>query len=352
MADVGQDLLVVASSENITNFEPSNEALLQVAADLLDAELPAPYTSEGLKDLAMEAGMLAVGLPLGRPVAELLVETVGRHYQRSQFEEWHQLSPEQRGARLVDVRELVVALMLELLFRSPLGQNAMPGLRVLQADDEELDQLTCADGRFTPFVVYAAHPRNENYYFRLADYHPSLVKDKRAEFIDLAASLGAKRITLLAENGASTEGNVHAGVEGVSNVASASAEAGGHSRTRKGFEVAVEFTDLPLTPPRLPESTHWLATEPLWNTMANARLNYWVTSFRVKFSYASDFGINAEFEAGVKGLGLKAGGEFHQQKNVDQEYLVEFWPRDSYPDATPAMDAHPKEAMVEVAPSD
>ena len=78
----------------------------------------------------------------------------------------------------------------------------------------------------------------------------------------------------------------------------------------------------------MPPNLVWYHHEPLWKALCDARLAHGVSSFKVGFSYKSDFGIDASLCAKIEGIGLKVGGTFEGSEMVEQEYEVTFWRRD------------------------
>ena len=64
--------------------------------------------------------------------------------------------------------------------------------------------------------------------------------------------------------------------------------------------------------------------------MIETRLKQWATRLDISFRYTSTYELTADVAAGIEGLGLSLGGEYEKQESVDNEYVVEFWPRESY----------------------
>jgi len=206
-----------------------------------------------------------------------------------------------------------------------------PSLRILAEHDDLLKLLAASDKEFQTGVVYAGHPADQKFFIRLSDYHQYLLNDKRAEFLKIAASLGCHKITLTENEGVQKKGGVKAGVEGVEEIGDISASVNARSSENRGFKLSAEFEKPEGDKlPYIPEDLRWLNLEPLWQSMVTSRLENWVSSFQVEFSYDTDFGVNASLAALVEKIGLKIGGSFHEQKNIRQTYQVDFFPRSCY----------------------
>jgi hypothetical protein len=158
-----------------------------------------------------------------------------------------------------------------------------------------------------------------------ARFHSHLLDEKRAEFVRLAAALGARSIRLVQSEDERRVVGAQAGVNGT-NIADVGLGAAKHKRSAASFDLSATF-ERPSSRPTLPKNLHWIAHEPLWQAMAEARLHHGASSFAVSFTYDQDFGVDAAAQLAIEGVGLKAGGKIMHTQSVSQMYEVEFWPR-------------------------
>jgi hypothetical protein len=233
-----------------------------------------------------------------------------------------------RGAYVRSIMHVLKPLLKSLLAVN--SDRALPDLRVYSEGEPRLAELSSADGRFLTNVVYSAHPGDQNFFVRLADYHSFLLNEKRGEFLRLAGALGAKSIRL-AETDA-REQKATATFAAGDGSAKFESKLKMRDRTDSMFTLASEF-DRPGTRvrPHVPDRLRWIQLEPLWSAMAQVRLANWQLKHRVVFDYSNDFSVDAKLAARVGTLGLSCGGSFHGAHSVRQEYEVEFFSRSEYP---------------------
>jgi hypothetical protein len=156
-----------------------------------------------------------------------------------------------------------------------------------------------------------------------------MLHDKKAEFLNIATSLGAKEIRIASSENREKSGEGRVEVDEPTGQANVKAQASGQASETQEFGVEMRFSQ-PNRPPQKPSDVYWLHREPMWQTMINARLSQWVTEFRVNFSYTSDFGVNADVAASFQQIGLGIGGEYQSREERDNEYIVKFWPEAAY----------------------
>ena len=68
----------------------------------------------------------------------------------------------------------------------------------------------------------------------------------------------------------------------------------------------------------------WLGHEPSWKAIADRRLKFGTSKFKVSLVYGSDFGVTAELSAGLKGVGVKLGGAFAKFETTEWYFEGEF----------------------------
>jgi hypothetical protein len=59
-----------------------------------------------------------------------------------------------------------------------------------------------------------------------------------------------------------------------------------------------------------------VSSEPLWQEVANARLDSGLRAFTLEVNYTDDFGINASLKAKIAGVGLEIGGTFTEYRET------------------------------------
>lgn len=68
--------------------------------------------------------------------------------------------------------------------------------------------------------------------------------------------------------------------------------------------------------PTLPEGLVWFQHEPMWQSVAEGRLNYGSTDFRLEVAYEDDYGINANLSQKVLLTNTGLGGKFEEYKST------------------------------------
>ncbi len=72
----------------------------------------------------------------------------------------------------------------------------------------------------------------------------------------------------------------------------------------------------PTQTPSVPEGLVWLPHEPLWQEVAQARLESGLDSFVIDVRSTDDYGVNTGLKALVAKAGLEAGGAFVEHRNT------------------------------------
>jgi hypothetical protein len=72
----------------------------------------------------------------------------------------------------------------------------------------------------------------------------------------------------------------------------------------------------PTQPASVPPGLVWLPHEPLWQEVAQARLESGLDSFVLDVRSTDDYGVNASLKALVTKAGLEAGGAFVEHRNT------------------------------------
>jgi len=69
-------------------------------------------------------------------------------------------------------------------------------------------------------------------------------------------------------------------------------------------------------PAQIPKDLIWFRSEPLWQEVANARLESGLRSFTIDVKYSDDFGINARLKTKIASVGLELGGTFTEYRET------------------------------------
>lgn len=310
---MGRDrqLLVVKSTAELA---PNDEVLEKIVYDLLQAKPP----STGRKILKKTAQFPLTPLSF----ATLLDKGIELYNSATQNDD-----PEAKGLVIESVKPLILEL-LRKLYNYDL-ESVFPEARIIKPNDPSLAKISCLTGKFRENIVYVAHPRQDDFFLPLAEFHSYLLQDKRGEFVRLASALGAKKIELLDSKIASREAEIGISIPEPSTMSTIGGEITASNRTEANFSLDAMF-DSPTNYPAIPQNLRWFLQEPLWQAMAEARVDHWVNRFKVRFSYAQNFGITTKLEAKIADFGLQAGGSFSSMQQIEQEYLVEFFSKSEY----------------------
>jgi hypothetical protein len=290
-------------------FQPSDERLSRLASTALGISEAVPSFADNLYDFATQQGGVGVAMRAWRD----------HRFSSMGFDA---LSDREKRELFLSTEPMLLELLRRLLHSRKFNAHAL-GLLALPEGDPQVARYRCAGGAFMVGHVYAAHPYDADFYLPVATYHDYLLEEKRAEFVDLAASLGAKTLRLVESDRAETGGHIGADVAGVGG-----AKVGAAHDVSRGFSLTSAFDDTRL-PPNLPSRLVWYPHHPLWQAMARARLDRAIREHTVEFTYNNNFGVDASLSATLDGVGLKLGGNFRDRAAIAQTYVVTFWPKRS-----------------------
>lgn len=173
----------------------------------------------------------------------------------------------------------------------------------------QADRLTFPNGHPLANVVYVGDPGVAGNYYPVASFHRVLFEGKAAEALRLLRSLAATEISVEYSEGFDRG----AGVDlSLALPPGAEVEVGGRatrtSKARSGAKMAMQLS--PNTPARVPNDLIWFRSEPLWQEVANARIEHGLLTFNLEVNYTEDFGVNANLKSKIAGSGLELGGRF------------------------------------------
>lgn len=190
-----------------------------------------------------------------------------------------------------------------------LGIDALP---VAHTEAEAL--LAFPFGHPINNTLYVGHPRAKTLYYPAAQFHRKLFEHKTAEAIRLLRSLGATRIKVESVEGWSSEFFSELDLPLSAKGDQATVEVSGN----RGSESRILWEEhLPGTrTPALPEDLVWYEHEPMWQSVADGRLNYRSKGFSLTVAYKDDYGINAKLDQKVLLTKITLGGKFQEHKST------------------------------------
>lgn len=157
-------------------------------------------------------------------------------------------------------------------------------------------------------VVYVADPGVPGRYFPVSNFHRAMFDDKYSEAIRLLRSLGAERIVIEYLQGYEHAGGITFSASGIEG----DPHGGMKKSSKRGIGATLVMELRPEGRARLPRDLFWYRSEPLWQEIAEARLEHRLQSFNLELRYSDDFGVNGELAARIKDIGLELGGDFRR----------------------------------------
>lgn len=189
------------------------------------------------------------------------------------------------------------------------GENLIP---VSSADAA---QLHFPVGHPRRKVAYIGHPVDPPIYIPVADFHRFLFEHKVAEALRLIRSLGAVTVEVVRVEGWDQTVGVELGVK-LPEAGEADVGVSASQERASGRSVLSTMRLKPTQSPSVPADCVWLPHEPLWQEVAQARLESGLDSFVVDVRSTDDYGVNAGLKALVAKAGLEAGGAFVAHRNT------------------------------------
>lgn len=188
------------------------------------------------------------------------------------------------------------------------------GVPILPITFEQAEVLNFPPGHPREGVVYVCHPAKRDTYYTMADFHRMAFEHKFAEAMTMLMSLGATSIDVMHVSGWSHEfmGGISVSMPSQAGTGSGGAELnlGNSSGKSLLFNAKLNGTHQP----RLAENLAWYHHEPVWQSIADGRLNCGLRSFCLTVNYNDDFGIDMKLNAKVNEAGLQVGGKFENHR--------------------------------------
>ena len=225
---------------------------------------------------------------------------------------------------------LAVNLAMDLVKASK--EMRQGGEDLLTVSSAAAAQLTFPVGHPRKKVAYIVHPVEPRVYIPVADFHRYLFEHKVAEALRTIRSLGAVTIEVSRIEGWDQSVGVNLGTA-VPAAAPVNADVSVTHEHRKGHLVLSTMRLTPTSPPALPENLVWLPHEPLWQEIAQARLESGLDSFTLDVRTADDYGVNASLKALIAKAGLEFGGSYVEHRDTVWRLQGAFSP--AHPDTPP-----------------
>jgi hypothetical protein len=196
-----------------------------------------------------------------------------------------------------------------------LSQMRQGGENLVPVSSAEAARLHFPVGHPRRRVAYIGHPIDPPVYIPVADFHRFLFEHKVAEALRLIRSLGAVTVQVVRVEG--WDQTVGVGIS-VPLPEAHQADLGVSASRERGSGRSVLSTMQlrPTQAPSVPAGLVWLPHEPLWQEVAQARLESGLDSFVIDVRSTDDYGVNAGLKALVAKAGLEAGGAFVEHRNT------------------------------------
>jgi len=196
--------------------------------------------------------------------------------------------------------------------RKAMRQGGQDLVRVSSAD---ATQLRFPVGHPRGKVAYIGHPVDPPVYIPVADFHRFLFEHKVAEALRLIRSLGAVTVAVERLEGWDQSIGVKLGVA-LPDVSQPDVSASAGQERSSTHAVLSTMRLKPIMTPSIPSGCVWLPHEPLWQEVAEARMESGLDSFVLDVRSTDDYGVNASLKALVLKAGLDAGGAFVEHRST------------------------------------
>lgn len=198
------------------------------------------------------------------------------------------------------------------------------GVEIFPISARTASELSFPQGHPRPNILYVRHPVQGRRYYPVASYHHFVFEHKTREAIRLLASLGATAIEVDHERGWSGKfaANLSLPLKPTGSVAGSKA-----SRGRILFSANLDGR----RSPAVPDDLVWFPHEPLWQEIAELRINGGLKGFTLELEYNDNFGVSAELKTKLAGKGpLELGGSFQTHRKTKWTFQGTFRDYRSY----------------------
>lgn len=186
------------------------------------------------------------------------------------------------------------------------GAGKLDDLNIQQVSLTEANALKMPAGKPVVGTVYAPHPCVDGVYYPVASFHHQVFLDKVANANRLLRCLGATDTKIDSVHG--WDKNFDANLTGQVGVVDVGGEAGRSTTSSSNAEFEATYGGD--REPFVPEDLRWFAQEPLWQEIAEGRLQHGMRNFSLTVTYNEDHKINAGLKVKLEKAGLDIGGAF------------------------------------------
>jgi hypothetical protein len=174
-------------------------------------------------------------------------------------------------------------------------------------------------------VVYACPDYQSEFYLPIANFHEYTFQLKLGAFVEMCASLGAKKCTIIyaEENGKEINLNLKS-----TGVYTSAGEVDIEAKNKTSETHSVSFNseyDFPKPAGIKEYNSKWISSEPSWSTLQRLRLNNGIFKYKAELNYCDEMGIDRSFATKLGKKGINIGGTFNEIKKKKFVYEVEFW---------------------------
>lgn len=196
-------------------------------------------------------------------------------------------------------------------------KNAGPD--VVYTTRRDLDRADFSlPGHLKMRTLYVIHPTDPNRYFPAADFHRLAFEHKFSEAVRLLVALGATNLVVEHEQGWSREMSGKIAVPVPEEKATVSMGAGGAASANS--RLLFEATFKGKSSAKVPDDLVWYPHEPLWQAIAQGRIDGGMDQFALTLRYKNDFGVNADLIAKAEGANIEIGGKY--ESHVETEWTI------------------------------
>jgi hypothetical protein len=209
------------------------------------------------------------------------------------------------GGPLVGALAAVIAKELSSRTRK-MSEHGVAVLTVTRTQAVRELQFPLGHPRYS--VLYVGHPAVPSSYIPMGDFHRFLFEHKVAEALLLLTALGASELEVERIAGKAALADVSASLHLPVTEEGAGVSVGGHRSSSSQLLLKARLSSHGT--PTIPADLVWYSHEPLWQSLAQMRMNHNLSTFSLDVRYGDDFGVNAALKGHAVRAGLDIAGKF------------------------------------------
>ncbi len=172
-------------------------------------------------------------------------------------------------------------------------------------------------------VLYVLNPCFEDQYLLPATAGERFIQEKIGAFLQIAAQLGAKQITIISGQVDSSEAGSNVKLKEVSEQIGLSASFKNENQIER--QSYAEFNE-PTEPPHISDDLmRWCDNDPFINAMVKTRLSGRIKKLKTTLKLTNSMGLQAKllYDMGISGINL--GGNYKETHSTSWELEIEFF---------------------------